>query len=370
MTLGASTFKTTFIGGSLSLFSGLLFTVNRALHDLTGLHFTDTLLAIFTFRSVSFFVILAYLSYCTSTQNGCEDNGERTSLCIYKVDKDKNVNVIRILLILQGLFGGFNNLGAFVAVTMMPIGDAHALIFSAPFPTMLLSSVIFQTKIRIYKFLCAISVLTGIILIAKPSYIFGEEHFVQKTNKSIIINDDLNSTFLMPLFQNMHIYDTHYHYGVAAAMFASISRGCQSITISYLYTNKSTQNASLIGLYAGIGGLLVPIIAILANMEEFSTCNQNLSARSLYSLLCIGIFGTAGTFMLIKSIEIIGSVLESFFRTSDIMVAYFIQVLLFHEEVNVLSLVGSAAIVASIMLMSIEDIFVKKMSIQFLKNIL
>ena len=370
MSLAASTLKNTFIGGSLSLFSGLLFTVNRALHDLTGLNFIDTLLAIFIFRSVSFFVILAYLSYCISTHNDCKSKGERTSLWIYNVDKDKNLYVLRILLLLQGLFGGFNNLGAFVAVTMMPIGDAHALVFSAPLPTMLLSSVLFRTKVRIYKFLCAISVLSGIILIAKPSYIFGVQHFAQKTNTSIIIKDDVNRTIRWSPLQNRHIYDTEYNYGVAAALFASISRGCQSITISYLYTNKSTQTANLIGLYAGIGGLLVPITAILVNMESFSEFNQNIGATSLYSLLCIGILGTAGTFMLIKSIEIIGSVLESFFRTSDIIVAYLLQVMLFHEEVNLLSLVGSAAIVASIMFMSIEDILVKKIPNQFLKNIL
>ena len=105
-------------------------------------------------------------------------------------------------------------------------------------------------------------------------------------------------------------------------------------------------------------------------MAEFLEFNENLRATSMLSLLCIGIFVTAGTFMLIKSIEIIGSILESFFRTSDIIVAYLFQVILFHEQVHLLSLAGSSLIVVSIMLMSIEDIVLKKVPWQFLKNIL
>ena len=74
------------------------------------------------------------------------------------------------MLILQGVFGGINNLGAFLAVTMMPIGDAHALIFSAPLPTMVLSKLIFGTRLKLYKVFCGINVFIGIIKLLKVSW--------------------------------------------------------------------------------------------------------------------------------------------------------------------------------------------------------
>ena len=74
--------------------------------------------------------------------------------------------------------------------------------------------------------------------------------------------------------------------------------------------------------------------------------------------------------MLIKSIELIGSVLESFCRTSDIIIAYIIQVILFHKDISLLSFVGSCFIILSIMLMTIEKIVVENVPFKFLKEIL
>ena len=161
-----------------------------------------------------------------------------------------------------------------------------------------------------------------------------------------------------------------YIYGISAALLASFSRGCQATTISYLHKNKSTKSANLIGLYSGLGGLIIPLIALLFNIHQFVEFNKNTDAITESGLICIGIFGALGTFMLIKSIELIGSVLESFCRTSDIIIAYAIQVILFQEEINLFSFLGSVFIIGSIMLMAAEKVVVENVPFKFLRNIL
>ena len=351
------------IGASFSLFSGLLFTLNRAINDLLDLNFVNTLLIVFIFRSLFFCMVIFYQSSSETTMENNEEC-EPQSWWIYTVDKGKNIYVIRLFLILQGLFGGLNNLGAFLAVTLMPIGDAHALIFSAPLPTMILSKLIFGTRLKLYKFLCGISVFMGIVCIAKPSFLFENQESL--LNETLINVDDYESDFL----ENNGVYNKTYIYGIAAALLASVSRGCQATTINYLHRNKSTKPANLIGLYSGLGGLIIPLIALLFNREQFIDFNRNINAIKESGLICIGIFSALGTFMLIKSIELIGSILESFCRTSDIIIAYLIQVILFHEEINLLSLLGSGFIIGSIMMMALEKVIVENVPYKCLRNIL
>ena len=359
-----------FIGGCLSLCSGLLFTINRAINDRLDLNFVDTLLMVFTFRSIFFLVVICCQSSTGITSKDSKEDQEENLWWINSVDEGKNIYLVRLFLILQGVFGGTNNLGAFLSVTLMPIGDAHALIFSAPLPTMILSKLIFGTRMKIYKFLCGICVFTGIILISKPSYIFGNEQYIQNLNIAF------NETFIhqeeyeKDALSNNWRYNGTYIYGVCAALLASFSRGCQATAISYLHKNKSSKSANLIGLYSGLGGMIIPVIAFLFKMEQFIEFNQNMDSIKSIGLICIGIFSALGTYMLIKSIEIIGSVLESFFRTSDIIVAYIIQITMFHQEINLISFLGSGMIIASIMLMAVEKTIIEKVPIQFVRNIL
>ena len=268
------------IGASFSLFSGLLFTLNRAINDLLDLNFVNTLLIVFIFRSLFFCMVIFYQSSSETTTENSEEC-EPQSWWIYTVDKGRNIFLIRLFLILQGLFGGLNNLGAFLAVTLMPIGDAHALIFSAPLPTMVLSKLIFGTRIRLYKFLCGISVFIGIVCISKPSYVFGNQESILN-DTLVIVEDNAKDTI-----ENKVTYNRTYIYGIAAALLASISRGCQATTINYLHRNKSTKSANLIGLYSGLGGLIIPLIALLFNKEHFIEFNRNIDAIIELGLICM-----------------------------------------------------------------------------------
>ena len=99
---------------------------------------------------------------------------------IYAVDADKNIHIIRAVLILQGLCESLMILGAYVSVTLMPIGDASAIIFSSPLPTMIISKFVFGTRLKLYKVCCGILVILGIILVVQPPAMFGQQHHIRQ----------------------------------------------------------------------------------------------------------------------------------------------------------------------------------------------
>ena len=61
------------IGASFSLFSGLLFTLNRAINDLLDLNFVNTLLIVFIFRSLFFCMVIFYQSSSETTAENSEE---------------------------------------------------------------------------------------------------------------------------------------------------------------------------------------------------------------------------------------------------------------------------------------------------------
>ena len=79
-----------------------------------------------------------------------------------------------VLLIFQGLSNGLCVLGEFMCVSFMPIGDATAIIFSSPLPSMVLSALFLGHTLKLYKMSCGIMLYLGVILVVKPPFLFNE----------------------------------------------------------------------------------------------------------------------------------------------------------------------------------------------------
>ena len=75
-------------------------------------------------------------------------------------------------------------------------------------------------------------------------------------------------------------------------------------------------------------------------------------------------------FMLNKSLQLIDSVLQSFIRTSVVIVAYLIQVMLLYEPISYLALTGALCIILAIALTLAEEVLINTLPDNFLKSIL
>lgn len=99
------------------------------------------------------------------------------------------INKIRTMLILQGIFNAIYILGGYVAILRMPLGDAMTVVFSTPLPTIFFARIFVGQRLRVYKFMCALLLVIGLILILRPPFLFGIDHFSQIKNETSNIND-------------------------------------------------------------------------------------------------------------------------------------------------------------------------------------
>ena len=94
------------------------------------------------------------------------------------------INIIQIksiffsvtkMLLLQGVLNGMCVLSEFMCMKHLPLGDASALIFSSPLPAMIFSKIFLGQSLRLYKALCGFVLYTGVMLVVKPTFLFGVE---------------------------------------------------------------------------------------------------------------------------------------------------------------------------------------------------
>ena len=65
------------------------------------------------------------------------------------------------------------------------------------------------------------------------------------------------------------IHGFNYYYGAVAAAMASLSRGCNTVAMNYLYGNQTTKSPLLMGVYAGFGGLFVSLLIFPFHLDDF-----------------------------------------------------------------------------------------------------
>ena len=365
--------RQTIVGVAIAFTSGFLFTINRAIFEALNLNITDVLLLRYFLQTVLLLAIISCPMLLTSQQHQPIADKQH-KWWIDDVNEGKSVLKIRALLIFQGVCDGLNHTFQMVSVTLMPLGDSSALIFSAPLSTVILSRIFLKTRLRLYKLCCVFIVMTGIILIVRPSVVFGylereTEQGVKKPTETTILKEPF-SNVNQTIFKEYVKYDKYYFYGALAALAASIARGLVNVTTSYLFDSTTTMSAKLIGLYQGFGGIFIAFLFLPFEFNEFINFNVNINLTELVGLHVISIFAIAATLMLNKSIQYLGPTLESFVRSADVIIAYLIQILFFHTVSQYLSFIGASCIIFAIMLIAVEDAIVNRLPMNVIRDIL
>ena len=78
-------------------------------------------------------------------------------------------------LFLLALTGGLNILFIFTSFARLPLGDATTILFSSPVLVMVLSVFILKERCGVFRIVAAVTLVSGVVLIAKPPFIFGQE---------------------------------------------------------------------------------------------------------------------------------------------------------------------------------------------------
>jgi drug/metabolite transporter (DMT)-like permease len=95
-----------------------------------------------------------------------------TSVWLDDVDPGRRMKFMHGLLIIQGICNGLCGVGEAISYTFMPIGDATAIIFSSPLPSMLLSRIFLKERLGLYMVTCGLVLYLGVLLVVHPPFLF------------------------------------------------------------------------------------------------------------------------------------------------------------------------------------------------------
>lgn len=232
---------------------------------------------------------------------------------------------LRIPLWLRGFAGSTNLIFLYLAVTSLPLGDAVTITYLSLVLIPFGSKIVLKESLTVMDMVFAIISLTGVVLIARPSFFFPSE------------NEDQSSTNTM---------------GVIYALISSVMRVASVVTLRMV--GPSTYPFLNMIYYCACG--IVTSSVILSAIQVFEYPCQ----RSLPFLCTMGVLGVLGQFFLTMSSKTERAGTVAILKASQIIFVYAMQVIILQDIPNPLSLAGAALVLSSSVGIGIRKFFTGK----------
>lgn len=222
----------------------------------------------------------------------------------------------RVYLVLRGFIGSNAMILLFYAVQQMPLADATVIMFSNPVFTSVLAWIFLKERCTIWDCVFTVFTLAGVILIARPPFIFGKHLSGIESN-----------------------YSNHIK-GAVAAFAAAIGAACTIVVLRKI--GKSVHYYLSVWYYAVIGLIECIITVSVLGEWKIPSCG-----RDRWMLMLIAVLGIAGQSFLTKALQIEKAGPVALMRTVDVVLAFTFQFIFFHRAPTWWSLGGALCVVAS-----------------------
>ncbi|KAI1286137.1 Solute carrier family 35 member G1 [Halotydeus destructor] len=234
-------------------------------------------------------------------------------------------------LLVSGIFGCLSYLAGYTAFKLIPLGDATAIIFSAPVYVSLFACLLLSEAFGVSHCSLMFITLSGIVLISKPTFIFG------------IDADDV----------------VHGLEGYLLAFFAAVT-----LALSFVYTRKiqKTSSDAATVWFSGVIIVLSAIYLAVLNLS-FGQSFKSPTEFSTHEWLLLMVNGVGGAFSqlcLTLALKIEEAGVVSLTRCDNIVLAYILQVLFLSEAVHWTSMLGAAIVLSGVALTCIRKIIVQR----------
>ena len=282
-----------------------------------------------------------------------------TYFWIWDADQHRNINHVRCVLVFGAMAGSMGWFTNCVAVSFMPLGDMMTIALSNAIPTTILAAIFFKERFRMIKGISLILVITGIVLVIRPPFVFHDEPNMDKDNMGSKTNTTTS-------FHNnpLGIHDSYYYIGAISAVTNMIFRSIQLIAFKYLAQNKSTSSGEFVIFYIGLACLIVSLVSpfVFNGNQRIIHSYEMTRAYNVYQW--VGLFGHAilsygFLWMLIKALSLVSPVIVAFVRLNEIVLSYIVQILFFNAVPNASAIVGSCNVIIGCLLILVEDTILK-----------
>ncbi|NXR35348.1 S35G1 protein, partial [Zosterops hypoxanthus] len=222
----------------------------------------------------------------------------------------------RIFLFFRGFLGSIAMVLLYYAYQVMPLADATVITFTSPVFTSLLAWIFLKEKYSLWDLLFTLFAVTGVILIARPPFLFGS----RVTGIEGSYSDHLKGTI--------------------AAIASTLSAASTIVIIRKV--GKSVHFFLSIWYYAVIGLIGCVITLFVLNEWRLPHCG-----RDRVFLILIGLLGLGGQIFLTKALQIEKAGPVSIMRTMDVVFAFILQALFLNQIPTWWTVGGALCVVAS-----------------------
>ncbi|XP_035607829.1 solute carrier family 35 member G1-like isoform X2 [Oncorhynchus keta] len=222
----------------------------------------------------------------------------------------------RIYLVMRGFLGSNAMILLFYAVQQMPLADATVIMFSNPVFTALLAWIFLKEKCTIWDCVFTVFTLAGVIMIARPPFIFGARI------------EEIEGDY------------TNHLKGTIAAFGGAMGAACTFVILRKM--GKSVHYYLSVWYYAVIGFIECFITLFILGEWTIPFCG-----RDRWILMLIAILGIAGQTFLTKALQIEKAGPVALMRTVDVVLAFIFQFIFFNRKPTMWSLGGACCVVIS-----------------------
>ncbi|KAI1281889.1 Solute carrier family 35 member G1 [Halotydeus destructor] len=217
----------------------------------------------------------------------------------------------------------------YVAISMIPLGDASTIIFSAPVYVSVFAFLILGEAFGILQFVVVCITIAGAGLISKPTFIFGSSGSAEVGAY---------------LFQ-----------GYVLAFVSSVANA-----LDYVFTRKVQRTpADVVIVWYSAISTLMGILTIAGTYFMFDTditWPTEFTQLEWLILLANGACGIIGQLTLIVSLKLEEAGLVALTRCTDIVIAFILQILFLAEPIEWTSALGAVIVMSGVAISCIRKV--------------
>ena len=252
----------------------------------------------------------------------------QTILSLMVLRRDRRTNPLgpsdfRKALILRGTCGSLAVAAFFFAIQGLPLPDAITLQFTTPVFAALMAVPLLGESWSRSDQIGASVCLAGVMLIARPSWIFGTHSIVEGASNVALVSTTLPTVI-----------------GLIGAVLAALAY------VLVRRIGKRVDANVMVFYYAVISGLTAPFGSKLLGGNSSWDVLGNPTPTELVVFACLGVFGFLGQLMTNQGLtKCKSTATATLVSNSQIIFAFLFEILILHESISLWSLAGTALIV-------------------------
>jgi len=221
-----------------------------------------------------------------------------------------------LLIFLVSFTGGLRLLFIFTSFSRLPLGDSTTIVFSSPVFVMLFSICILKERCGIFRIVAGATLLTGVVLIAKPPIIFGSSD---------------------------EAYDL--------VGYILVSGACLMSAIGIVLTKKISKKLekTVILFYLGVASSICGGIGLVSLGHP-----GNPAMWEWGTSIGIGVLGLVQQYCLIYAVTLESPARVTIVRQMQIVLAYIVQIVMFDTMPMWTDLLGAGLVLATVILITLE----------------